>query len=83
MNKHLDGHDAIPLVPLMESLLKRSKGNEHCDLMESIFEYAKGNYDTAERLKRKCRRCLWKDIEKYWLIVDQYYEVTDDAEQDH
>ena len=83
MNKHLKDHDFIPLIPLMSSLLRRSKGNEHDYLMRSMFEYAEGNQDNAERLKRKCRRCLWKDIETYWLAIDQCYEVIDYAEQDH
>ena len=64
-------------------LLRKAKGNESCDFIESFFEYAKGNYDNALRLKKKCRRCLWKDIENYYLIIDQCYEVTEDAEQDY
>jgi len=82
MNKNLPDHDWIPLFPEIENLLRRAKGNESCDFIESFFEYARGNYDNALRLKRKCRRCLWKAIEDYYFLIDQCYEVTEYAEQD-
>ena len=82
-NRHLSDHDWIPLVPLMTEILKKAKGNEGCDVIESLFEYAEGNIDTANRMKKKVRKSLWKYIDDYRYIIDQSYEVTEYAEQDH
>jgi hypothetical protein len=83
-NRHLEeSHDWIPLFPLMETILRKAKGNEGCVVIESLFEYAAGNIDTADRMKKKVRKCLWKYIDDYRYIIDQCYEVTEYAEQDY
>ena len=72
--------DWIPLFPSMVDLLKRSKGDEHMYIMESMFDYSAGDYQSSDRLKKKCRRTLWKAIDEYRFEIDQCLEeIEDDA----
>ena len=78
-----DSHDWIPLLPYIEIILKKAKGEEINHILESFFAYAKGDMKEADRLKRKVRKSLWKYIDTYRLAISQCYEVTEDyAEQD-
>lgn len=70
--------DWMPLFPSMTALLRRSKGNEHMYILESMFDYTAGDYEASDRMKKKCRRTLWKAIDDYRFEIDQCLEVIEE-----